>query len=287
MKPNPILIALLIAVATPTLHAQEGGAAKPPAIVLTAEGLNQRYEFVGNLIERSSSARQIERSGTPESRQLQQQAKEARGRVKAALAAGNLEQADALLRDAVQSMIKAVRLAHPEEVTGDKLRNDFNNRRDSVKALLATGQRVAGEKGTARPEFAKAEGLLKEAEALAAANKIAEGRVQLDAAYLLIKDAVRGMRGGEELLADKNFATKADEYKYEQARNDDYQGLIAGLIKDQTDPSWAEAAQKARRLRDEADGIGKSGDFDAALQKIGESTNQLKSILRRAGFPII
>lgn len=292
MKKSSLLIALLLVFGSQTLHAQQAGAApqvapKPPAIALTAEGLTQRYEFVGNLIERSSSAKQLEKSGTPEGKQLHQQARDTRAKAKESIAAGNLEQADAQLREATQLMMKAVRMAHPEEINAEKLKNDFNNRRDSVKTLLTTGQRVAGEKRTAKPEFLKAEGLLKEAEALAAANKYADGKVKLDAAYLLIKDAVRDMRGGEELTADKNFATKADEYKYEQARNDDYQGLIAGVIKGQTDPTWEEAAKKARVTREEADGVAKGGDHETALRKINESTNQLKSILRRAGFPII
>lgn len=294
MRFHPIPIALLMTLGSPTINAQQEGmaapaavAAKPPAMALTADGLNQRYEFVGNLIERSSSAKQIEKSGTPESKQLQQQARDTRTRAKEALTAGSLDKADALLRESTQLMMKAVRMANPEEVNAEKFKSDFNNRRDSVKTLLTTGKRVAGEKGASKPEFAKAEGLLKEAEALAAANKYVDGKVKLDQAYLLIKDAVRDMRGGEELTADKNFATKADEYKYEQARNDDYQGLIAGVIKGQTDPTWEEAAKKGRALRDEADGLSKSGDVEAALRKIAESTNQLKSILRRAGFPIM
>lgn len=296
MSKRYIVVAALLAGASPWIHAQQDTtpaapapqvAQRPPTIPLSEKGLAQKYDFVGNLIERSSSAKQLEKSGPPEARQIQQQAKDTRAQAKAALDAGELEKADKLLRDATQLMMKAVRMAHPEEVTAAKVKTDFNNRRDSVKTLLTTGKRVAGEKNASKPEFAKAEDLLKEAEALAADNKYAEGKSRLDQAYLLIKDAVRDMRGGEELTADKNFATKADEFKYEQARNDDYQGLIAGVIKGQTDPTWEEAAKKGRQLRDDADALGKSGEFEAALAKIGESTNQLKGILRRAGFPII
>lgn len=295
MKFNRLVLAVVLAGASAPTLAQQGDssaaaatvAPSRPAVALNAAGLGQRLDFVGNLIDRSSSARQLEKSGSPEARALQQQARDLRTKAKAALDAGNLEDTDALLREATQTMMKAVRMAHPEEVSAEKVKTDFNNRRETVKTLLSTGQRVAGEKGASKPEFVKAEGILKEAEALAAEGKYADGRTRLDQAYALIKEAVQGMRAGEVLTADKNFATKADEYKYEQDVNNDYQGLIAGVIKGQTDPSWAESAQKGKSLREEADALNKSGDVEGALRRISESTNQLKSILRRAGFPII
>ena len=295
MKFTRLVLAVVLAGTSAPNLAQQGDsapaaapvAAPRPAAALNAAGLGQRLDFVGNLIDRSSSAQQLEKSGSPEARALQQQARDLRTKAKEALSAGNLEDTDALLREATQTMMKAVRMAHPEEASAEKVKTDFNNRRETVKTLLSTGQRVAGEKGASKPEFVKAEGMLKEAEALAAAGKYADGRTRLDQAYALIKEAVQGMRAGEVLTADKNFATKADEYKYEQDVNNDYQGLIAGVIKGQTDPSWGETAKKAKSLREEADALNKSGDVEAALRRIIDSTNQLKSILRRAGFPII
>lgn len=254
---------------------------------LTEKGLNQRYEFMGNLVERSSSAQQVEKSGSPEAKKLHQEAKDMRARAKEAIDAGDLETADTLLRDTTKTMMEAARLARPEEITGKKAITDFNNRRSSVEVLLSTGRRVAGEKDASRPEFVKAEELVKEADALAAENKHAEGKKKLDIAYGLVKNSLRDMRGGEQLVADKNFATKADEYKYEQGRNDDYLDLIGGVIEGKEDPSWGKMADKARAMRKEADEMNESGDVEAALKKINQSTSQFKSILRRSGFPII
>jgi len=257
-----------------------------PVVSFTGESLKQRYEFVGNLIERSSSAKQLEKSGPPEALKIRDEARAARARAKEALEKGDLPQADALLKESAKLMTKAVRMAHPEEVGAAKQMTDFNNRRESVKTLITTGKRVAGEKGASKPEFAKAEGLLKEAQALADTGKMTEGKAKLDEAYAMVKDSVRGMRAGEELRADKNFATKEDEYRYEQGRNDDYQNLVARVVAGQ-DASWEEPAKKGRTLRDEADGLAKAKDFEAALKKINESTNQLKAVIRRAGVPII
>lgn len=274
----------------PGATSSDSQSAAPPSArktPLTESGLNQRHEFLGNLVERSSSAKQLEKSGSPEAIAMHQKAKDTRAQAKEAIVSGDLEKADALLREASRLMMTAVRMARPEEVTGEKAKTDFDRRRDSVKTLLSTGERVAGEKSSSRPEFAKAEELVKEADALGAENKYSEGKVKLDMAYLLAKNALRDMREGEQLVADKNFASKEDEFKHEQLQNDDYLDLISGVIEGKTDPSWEAMAKKGRDLRTQADETAKSGDYEAALKTISESTKQLKNILRRSGFPII
>lgn len=225
--------------------------------------------------------------------------------VDSALKAGELDRADALNRDAylrIKTAIASLQPAtdlksgsaalaaggrEPSIAADAAAQRNYPRRRDSALSLIETGKRIAAEKRATRPEFAQAEGLVKEAEGLANSGKHAEGLLRVDRAYLLARDAVRNLRGGEELTAGRGFASKADEFRYEQSRNDDYQGLIGGVIEGQSDPSWAQAANQAKRLRSEAEKTAKGGDFDAALRKIEESTNALKDILRRAGFPII
>jgi hypothetical protein len=280
---------LLLALSPPALAQQDSPAptaARAPTVAPTVNGLTQRWEAIGNLFERSSAARHIEKEGSAESKEVLQQAKEMRTKAKQAIDAGELEKADTLLRDAAKLLFKAEKASRSPEMSAEKAKTDFIRRHESVVALLETGRRVAGEKSTNKPEFAQAEGLAKEADKLAAEGKYPEGRVKLDQAYVLITTAVRSLRGGDELTADKNFKTKADEYKYEQARNDDYQGLIAGVVEGK-DASWTDVAKNSRTLRDEADGLAKKNDHEAALLKINESTGLLKGLLRRAGFPII
>lgn len=274
-----------------TLLAATGPAAwcQPPRRVVappTATGLMQRWEALGNLLERSSAAKHLDQEGSVESKQAQQDARAARAKAKQAIDAGQLEQADALLREASQLMFKAERGSRSPALAADKAKVDFVARRNSVQALLQTGRRIAGEEHATKPEFAQAEGLLKEADQLAEQGQHADGRVKLDQAYGLITGAVRGMREGKEIRADKNFATKADEYKYEQARNDDYRGLIAGIVEGR-DSSWTDVAKDSVQLRDEADRLAGKNEHAAALKKINASTGKLKSLLRRSGFPIL
>lgn len=260
--------------------------ARRPGAAPTAAGLTQRWEALGNLLERSSAAKHIEHEGSPESKELQQQARAARAKAKQAIDAGELEKADVLLREASQLMFKSERASRSPAIAADKAKGDFVARRNSVQALLQTGRRIAGEEHKTKPEFTQAEGLIKEADNLADAGKHADGRVKLDQAYALITGAVRGMREGTTIRADKNFATKAEEYKYEQARNEDYRGLIAGIVEGK-DSSWTDVANESIKLRDEADRLAGSNDHEAALKKINESTSKLKALLRRSGFPIL
>lgn len=287
-----LALALASTLAGTRLHAQEPGAGliapAAPAIKLTQAGLAERYETLGKLIDGSSSARQIERSDTPEGRQLHQAAREARAQARTALDGGKLELADVLLRQATQSMLQAVGKSDPDEVNAGKLKTDFDQLRESVRALMHAGQRFAGENRQAKPEFGKAQALLEEADALAAVNRHGEGKLRLDLAYLLVKVTLRAMGDGRTVTdTSKNFATPADEYRYEQGRNDEYQELIAGVIKGQGEPGWQASADLGQTLRAEADRIAGAGDHAAALRKIDESTRQLKAILRRAGFPIV
>lgn len=286
---QPATTTVAAAAVAPAAAEGSGTAATPPRRVVappTATGLMQRWEALGNLLERSSAAKHLEQEGSAESKQAQQDARAVRAKAKQAIDAGELEKADALLREASQLLFKAERGSRSPAMAVDKAKVDFVARRNSVQALMQTGRRIAGEEHATKPDFAQAEGLLKEADQLAAQDKHTEGRVKLDQAYGLITSAVRGMREGKEVKAEKKFATKADEYKYEQARNDDYQSLITGLIADK-DNSWTDVAKQAASLREEADNLARGNDHEAALKKINESTGKLKGLMRRSGFPII
>lgn len=281
---------LLLAAACQFAAAQQEAApvpaARAPAVAVTANGLNQRYEAIGNLFERSSAARHIEKEGTPESKEILQQAKQMRADARKAIDAGELEKADGLLREASKLLFKAERASRSTEMSAEKVKTDFIRKRESVAALLQTGRSFAGEEGAGKCELGQGEGLAKEADKLAGDGKYPEGRVKLDKAYGLIQAAIVCLRDNKTVSDSKDFKTKAEEFKYEQGRNEDYQGLIAGVV-DGKDASWTDVAKKSRELRDEADGLAKKNDHEAALLKINESTALLKGLLRRAGFPII
>lgn len=177
-----------------------------------------------------------------------------------------------------------------EQATGpgsESDRQSYTRKRDGLVAMIAASQRITSEKGLQKPDFQDAESLLKQADALAASGQHAKGRSHLDLAYAQVKATLQTLRQGEELKADKNFASKADEFRYEQAVNDDYLALITALGRDGSDVHWAEEIRGANGLRVEANEAGKSGDFETGVTKLVASTSRLKKLLRLAGFPIM
>lgn len=183
--------------------------------------------------------------------------------------------------------VEASKLDAPSEAELSALKSTFSRREASVSALLAAGNRVASEKGLHRAELQEAEQQLGKARSLAKQGSLKAAIVLLDQPYQTAKKVVLGLRNGEQLTADKNFATQADEFKYEQSRNDDYQHLIATLPQDPDNEAWMTVARKGKTLRADSELSARSNQWSTALEQIGHSTRELKSLLKLAGFPIM
>jgi len=102
------------------------------------EQLARRIESVGHLLETSSAARQIETSQDSQALAVREEARTLYKAARAAFDAGDLQKASRLLNETTILMLKAVRFAAPEDITGKKEETDFKVRQESVKALLQT-----------------------------------------------------------------------------------------------------------------------------------------------------
>jgi hypothetical protein len=169
-----------------------------------------------------------------------------------------------------------------------KLESAFKRREASVVSLLGACERVVKEQGRDPQLVTETTRLLGAARNDARAGRYPQGTKLLDQAYLLLRVGLAEMKGGQEVTASKSFATPSEEFRYEQGRNDDYAQLIAGLVDQNAQRNdWREAAARSRSMRQAAEEAARAGDFAMALKKINESTNEFKTILRRAGFPIV
>lgn len=253
--------------------------------------IERRFVSIGTLIETSSAARQIESSGEAPSRERHAQAKEIYRQAEDALKAGDLPRASKLLSDASVAMFEAVRQAAPEKVRAQKSLTDFNNKLESVKALLAAQKRIADEKANSRSmqdAIRQVESLLVEAQQHAEANRLDQGRATLERAYLMAKAGVSSMRAGDTLVRSLNFATKAEEYHYEVDRNDTHKMLIKVLLDDrQGRPGMDEMVsgflERSGTLRGQAEASAARGDHDSAVKLMESSTAELVKAIRNAG----
>lgn len=274
------------------VSAQTATVAPPlPMVVLDRPQLEKRLDSVKTLLEKSSAAKQIEASGDPSALAQRAKALELWNQAKSAVDRGELELAQKLLVEAPKLMFNAARLAAPEQILGDKLRSDYNNRRDSVKALLQAQKRISDEKGNvagAEDVTRNIEAMLSDADKLAAAGKFEQARVAVDKAYLVAKAAVGQMRSGDTLVRSLTFANKEEEYKYELDRNDSLAMLYKVLIEDagRSNSVVEKFVKNGLDLRGQAEKKAAAGDHDSGIKLLEESTSQLVRAIRGAGIYI-
>lgn len=276
-------------------------AAQPPAAPAPArtpeskEQLERRLASVATLIEQSSAARQIEASGNAEAQAARAAARALRQQAQTAHEQGHDAEASGLLDQAARQLIVAARLAAPEQVTAAKQQRDFDNRMESVQALLTAQKRISTEKGLGAKGQADSNALEQKrqsAAALAAGGKLEQARTQLDEVYLTTKLSIEQMRNGDTLVRSLQFANKEEEWHYEVDRNDTHKMLITLLLAEKRagNPGLDGMVQKyletAAALRGQADASAKGKDYEGAIKQLEDATRELVRAIRSAGVYI-
>ncbi|HJV51953.1 MAG TPA: hypothetical protein VJ652_10865 [Noviherbaspirillum sp.] len=290
------LASACMAADAPAAQAVDAASApRGPRTPETKEQLERRLGSVETLIEKSSAAKQIEASGNAQAQGQRSKARDLRKQAEEAYKAGNYPNATRLLDEAAKMMFESVRLAAPEQVTGEKKQRDFDNRMESVKALLTAQKRISAEKhlGAKGTETtAKIEAQIRDAQALATAGKLDEARSVLDNVYVTTKTAIEGMRGGDTLVRSLQFANKEEEYHYEVDRNDTHKMLVKVLLEEKraSNPGLESMVQKyleqSATLRTNAEGLAAKKDYEGAIKVLEDATRELVRAIRSAGVYI-
>ena len=256
------------------------------------EQLERRLASVATLIEKSSAAKQIEASAIPEALALRGKARELRQQAEDAYKANNYVNASRMLDQAAKLMFEGVHLAAPGQVTGAKDQRDFDSRMESVKALLAALKRINTEKKKGSESGNAMEAQTREAAALSAGGKVAQGRALRDKVYVAAKQAIEGLREGDTLVRSLNFASKEEEYRYEVDRNDTHKMLIKVLLDEKRasnaglDGMVQKSLEQATVLRGNAEAMAAKKDFEAGIKLLEDSTKELVRAIRSAGVYI-
>lgn len=264
---------------------------RPPP---SREQLERKLTSTSTLIESSSGAKQIESSGVAAAAAQRTKARDLHRQAGEALRAGQLEAASKLLDESSRAMFDGVRLAAPQQITVSKERTDFDARMASTRALLDAQKRIATEKNAgprASELSARIEVQMTQAEEMARGGRMTEARRTLDEAYMAVRAAIGGMRGGETVVRSLNFASKEEEYRYEVDRNDTHRMLIQVLLKDKrggagVDAMVDQSLGTAAKLRTQADEMAARRDHDSAVKMLEESTRELVKAIRSAGVYI-
>ena len=257
--------------------------------VLAQGAIESRLASLETLIERSSAAREVEASASPEARAARTRAREALQAAQRANASGDGAAAERQLAEARQQMMQAVRLAAPAGRAADQAKVDFERKLESTRALIGAQKRVSAEKKSGSDAVKSAEDRLAAALESRSAGRMDAARAQLDEAYLIAKASLGSMRGGDTLVRSLSFETKEDEYRYEVDRNDTHQMLLRVLIDSRSQAGQAAvaaSAQRARELRAQAEAAARRGEHAAAVRLLEDSTGELVKAIRGAGVYI-
>lgn len=268
-----------------------GTASADPA---TSSNLSSRLGNVERLLTESSAAQRVDASGNAEAKELKSQANSHFENARRANDAGDSETAQAELREAIRLMTAAVHAANGNVAVTDKAAVDFARRRESVEALAEAHDRIATEKGQQKMNGAlqqKVAAELLEADALLADGKGGEARATLDGTYEAVKVSLEGLRGGDTLVRELSFETRAEEYEYELDRNETHRMLVRVLLAEKLEDSPMRASAEkfignAETLRSQAEAAAGRKQYEEAIGLLEQSTRELIRAIRSAGVYI-
>lgn len=256
--------------------------------------ITQRIDALTKLVEISSGARQVERSGSEKALALREEARQYLKLAKNAQSEGRGEEMPWLLDKAAEKMFVAIRAAKPLKKAEEKKLREHEKQRESVDALLKAQQRISREKGlSAEAESIRiqVDGLKSKADALLERGELEGAGILLHQAYMVIKLSLESMRGGETLVRTLKFDSEEDEYHYELDRNDTHFMLIKVLAEEKREQgALGKMAQslftKAEELRKQAESNAAKKNFAEAIDLLEESTKQLVRVIRSSGIYI-
>ncbi|MEN8205572.1 MAG: hypothetical protein ABFS24_06125 [Pseudomonadota bacterium] len=255
-----------------------------------------RIQSVEKLVETSSAARKIEASSNSRAIAAREEARGLLSRARQAIASGDQEAADKLLNQATKTMFEAVRELEQDQSLVDKDYQDFDARLESITALCDAYDRIRQEKDLGPAEDSELYSIVQKkrdaAKSLKNEGKVDEGRKLLDEAYVAAKVAIEQLRGGDTLVRSLNFESSEEEYLYEIDRNDTHRMLVTVLLREKMKADSGVETRvgvfmnKADDLRARAEKQAASGDHEAAVHTLEESTKEIVKAIRSAGIYI-
>lgn len=264
-------------------------AAQQPATLERAESAINEMEM---LFSGTSAAKQVESSKSGAVSSGMQVAEKLRQQAHQALESKNYAGAIRLSNEAKDSFFNATRQAEPNDALAEKYESDFKQRLTSVNALSTALKQVASDSGkNADASLSKIQGMVKEANGLAAKENYIDGRKVLDKAFMTLKVAIESIKQGTTVTAQKDTSPKGI-YEYEVFRNDTYKSLIAMLMEESkkmaiaSDPEFLSDVKKGDAVRKEGLALGEKARYVEATKKLGESTSIFKHAVRLSGIPI-
>ncbi len=256
-------------------------------------GVGQNFDMVEKLLHESASAQRILQQGDERARQLHSEALQALQQARAARDSGDSAGADQHLQQAKRLFFQALQLAGAGQARQDQLAN-FTTRLHQVQTMLDAYKQVLAEQGVAADKediSADMNRQLLQAQTQARDGDLAAAGQQLEQTWLTIRLALVKLRDGKTLVRRLEFASKEEEYAYELDRNNTHFMLLQILLGEKQPAADAlaritAATDQARTLREQAQQQAATGNHEAAIKTLDDSTREIIRGIRAAGIYI-
>lgn len=253
-----------------------------------------RGAFISQLINESSGAQQVKKSNNPEVKESYQKAKQLLLLATEKFNQGDASEGSSLLDESATTMFKAIRLATPRELDNVKVKHDYDKRMDSVKALTDAFNRITAENYDHKIKLKvnkQLDKMLDSSNEFEKAGNYESAKIELDKAYMLLKQSMKSLRGGQTLVRSLNFASAEEEYNYELDRNNTHKMLIILLLDEEKSSAYTRKAvskfrKEAESIRTQAEAAAQDKQFKQAVKLLEQSTKQLVRAIRSAGVYI-
>lgn len=221
--------------------------------------------------------------------------REALASARSAIDAGDLDKAAAQADLALKSVSAASRRGGPSaplsESAQRKSLEDLGAQLASYRtSIVELGQDPkVGE--AARTLLTRIDAARDESARLASAGQLGEANRSLAGAYRLAVEEIARLRQGQEVVMSLKFDSPADEFAYEQRRFSSNDILVEQMVAQGKAEGGRQAlvdkfSAEARRIRDEAEALAKSGDHAAAVARMEQAVGQLNRALQTMGVPV-
>ena len=226
-----------------------------------------------------------------DAQQLHDEARQYFEKARKASEAGDKAAAKAYIDKAKATMLEASKTLGNKKLSQEKDQKDYQERYESVKALLDALDRVNKEKESTPSHEKEIREKMIEAQKVYASGNIKQAKAIIDNAFNIAKQSLILLRDGDTLVRSLNFASKEEEYHYEIDRNNTHEMLVKVLLKERmNNPKVASQVNanmdKAHELRAQAEQLAKQGKFAEAVETMENATGQILRSIRAAGVYI-
>ncbi len=260
-----------------------GGANAAPSLQLP-----MKLDYAEGVITRSQSAQRIEQSDNEEAKAMLNEARDKYQQARQAQHDGDFDKSEQLANESIRLVTKAA-MTVPNKVDEDQVqRQRYNELLSQVETYKSWDHQNSELDADTQAQMDNAILEIEKAAKYAAQDDYKKANEFLGMALNIVIQAKNSSLSDRTFSYDLNFETPIDEYNYEQARNDDYLRLIPIAITQKQPSAGIQSlmdrfVQKAKVKRHDAESLFQSKEYEQAVSKMQESTNELANALKIAG----